>query len=47
MLVNSLVMDETEGKEIDQELLSIYNTIIDIILDNEENIEFLNDLFIK
>ena len=46
-LVNSLVMDETEGKEIDQELLSIYNTIIDIILDNEDNFEFLNALFIK
>ena len=47
LLVNSLVMDETEGKEIDNELLSIYNTIIDIILDNEENIDFLNKIFIK
>lgn len=35
---------ETEKKQIDEELLKIYDIINDIILDNETNYEFLNKL---
>lgn len=40
----SMSYDETEKKQIDEELLKIYDIINDIILDNETNYEFLNKL---
>ena len=44
--VSGLVsLSECEGKQIDEELLEIYDLITDIILDNEEDLKFLNDLF--
>lgn len=36
---------ECEGQEIDDELLEIYDLLTDIILDNEEDLDFLNSLF--
>lgn len=44
--VSSLVtMQECENKKIDEELLEIYDLLVDIVLDNEEDLEFLNQLF--
>ena len=44
--VSSLViMQECENKEIDDELLEIYDLLVDIVLDNEEDLDFLNQLF--
>lgn len=44
--VSSLVtMQECENKEIDEELLEIYDLLTDIVLDNEEDLDFLNQLF--
>lgn len=45
--VSSLVNDQTEGKNIDEELLAIYDLLTDIVLDNEEDLDFLNELFFK
>lgn len=44
--VSSLVtMQECENKKIDEELLEIYDLLVDIVLDNEDDIDFLNQLF--
>ena len=44
--VSSLVtMQECENKKIDEELLEIYDLLVDIVLDNEEDTDFLNQLF--
>lgn len=46
--VSSLVTSkECENQIIDEELLDIYDLLTDIILDNEENLEFLNNLFLS
>ena len=44
-LVASLVNTQEAGKIIDEELLEIYDLLTDIVLDNEDNISFLNQLF--
>lgn len=44
-LVASLVNAKEDGENIDEELLKIYDLLVDIILDNEDNIDFLNQLF--
>ena len=45
--VSSLVDDdEYYHLPIDRELLEIYDTLTDIILDNEEDFDFLNNLFL-
>ena len=36
---------ECENQKIDEELLDIYDLLTDIVLDNEENLDFLNELF--
>lgn len=36
---------ECEGQKIDEELLEIYDLLTDIVLDNEEDLDFLNSLF--
>ena len=36
---------ECEGKVIDEELLEIYDLLTDIVLVNEEDLDFLNSLF--
>lgn len=36
---------ECESQRIDEELLEIYDLLTDIILDNEEDLDFLNQLF--
>ena len=36
---------ECEHQKIDEELLDIYDLLTDIVLDNEENLDFLNELF--
>lgn len=44
--ISSLVtMKESENLEIDEELLEIYDLLQDIVLDNEEDLNFLNQLF--
>ena len=44
--VSSLViMQECENKKIDDELLEIYDLLVDIVLDNEDDLDFLNELF--
>ncbi len=46
--VSGLVtMDESEHRPIDHELLEIYDTLTDIILEHEEEIDFLNKLFLE
>lgn len=46
--VSALVTtDECEHQPIDHELLEIYDTLTDIILDHEEEIDFLNELFLE
>lgn len=45
LLVASLVNAQEDGETIDDELLAIYDLLIDIIYDNEENLDFLNNLF--
>ena len=45
--VNSLVSTKADGFPIDEELLDIYDLLTDIILDNENDIAFLNELFLK
>ena len=44
-LVASLVNAQESNESIDEELLKIYDLLTDIVLDNEENLEFLNQLF--
>ena len=45
--VSGLVtLNECENQPIDKELLHIYDLITDIILDNEEDLDFLNKLFL-
>jgi len=39
--------EECENQKIDEELLQIYDLLIDIIIDNENDLPFLNDLFLK
>ena len=44
--VSSLVTkQECENKKIDEELLEIYDLLVDIVLNNEEDLDFLNQLF--
>lgn len=44
-LVASLVNAKEDGETIDEELLQIYDLLVDIVLDNEEDLDFLNQLF--
>lgn len=44
-LVASLVNTQEDGEAIDEELLEIYDLLTDIVLDNEEDLDFLNNLF--
>ena len=44
-LVASLVNAQEDGETIDEELLEIYDLLTDIVLDNEEDSDFLNQLF--
>lgn len=44
-LVASLVNAQEDGETIDEELLEIYDLLTDIVLDNEEDLDFLNQLF--
>lgn len=43
--VSGLVSTKENGNAIDEELLEIYDLLTDIVLDNEENLELLNNLF--
>lgn len=43
--VASLVSAQEDGEYIDEELLEIYDLLTDIVLDHEEDLEFLNQLF--
>ena len=43
--VASLVNAQEDGETIDEELLEIYDLLVDIVLDNEGNLDFLNQLF--
>lgn len=45
-LVSSLVNAEEAGDAIDEKLLDIYDLLVDIVLDNEDDTEFLNQLFL-
>lgn len=46
-LVSSLVTQkECEGQMIDEELLEIYDWLVDFILDNENNLDALNDFLL-
>ena len=38
-------LKECENKPIDEELLKIYDLLTDIIIDNEDDLNFLNQLF--
>ena len=40
-----MVNSQEAGENIDEELLQIYDLLTDIVLDNEEDLEFLNKLF--
>ena len=43
--VASLVNAQEDGETIDEELLEIYDLLTDIVFDNEEDLDFLNNLF--
>lgn len=43
--VAALVSAQEEGENIDDSLLEIYDLLTDIVLDNEEDLPFLNHLF--
>ena len=43
--VAGLVSIKEENKPIDEELLEIYDLLTDIVLDNEEDLAFLNSIF--
>lgn len=46
-LVSGLVTeDEVEKKPIDRELLEIYDLLTDIVIDNEDDLPLLNELFL-
>ena len=45
--VASLVNAQEDGETIDEELLEIYDLLTDIVLDNEKDLDFLNQLFFK
>lgn len=45
--VSGLVSADEDGKAIDKELLEIYDLLTDIVWDNEEDLNFLNELFLK
>ena len=42
--VASLVSAQEEGENIDKNLLEAYDLLVDIVLDNEDNTDFLNQL---
>lgn len=44
--VASLVSEKEDGESIDNELLEIYDVLVDIVIDNEDDLEFLNQLFL-
>lgn len=46
-LVASLVNAREDGETIDEELLKIYDLLTSIILDNEEDLDFLNRFFFR
>ena len=46
-LVASFVNAQEDGETIDEELLEIYDLLTDIVLDNEEDLDFLNQLLIN
>ncbi len=43
--VSALVSAKEDGETVDNELIKIYDSITDIVLDNEEDFDFLNRLF--
>lgn len=43
--VSALVSAKEDGETVDNELIKIYDLITDIVLDNEEDFDFLNRLF--
>lgn len=43
--VSALVSAKEDGETVDNELIKIYDSITDIVLDNEEDFDFLNQLF--
>lgn len=45
--VSSLVSAQENGEKIDRELLEIYDLLTDIVLDNEDDHNFLNRLFFE
>lgn len=46
-LVSGLVTeDEVEKKPIDRELLEIYDLLTDIVIDNDDDLPLLNELFL-
>lgn len=45
LLIAMLVNAQEAGEVIDEELLKIYDLLQDIVLDNEEDLDFLNQLF--
>lgn len=44
-LVSSSVNAQEDGEAVDEELLKIYDLLVEIVLDNEEDLDFLNQLF--
>lgn len=44
--VASLVSEREDGESIDNELLEIYDLLVDIVIDNEDDLDFLNQLFL-
>ena len=47
LLVSSLVSAHEDGESIDKELLDSYDLLVDIVLDNEDHLDFLNQLFLN
>lgn len=45
LCVASLVSAKEDGETIDGNLLEAYDMLTDIVLDNEEDLQFLNKLF--
>lgn len=43
--VSSLVSKQEDGEATDSSLLEIYDLLVDIVLENEDNLEFLNSIF--
>ena len=44
--VSSMVSAKEDGEVIEDELLTIYDLLVDIVVDNEDNLGLLNDLFL-